>query len=206
MTADLHIHTDTSFDGERSFDERIDDAREHGLETIALTDHNAVNPRMRRREQKVGEVTVITGIEISCFGEYGQLHILGYFVDPETIREKLRKTHQPKYLDGIRFIHDAGGAAVLAHPGRYPADTKEIVEDLVDKRLDGIEVEYSYEKSGFSSDLVGEAREIAERFDLVKTGGTDCHGGRRNNIGSIMIESGRVEELRESTEKYRKDA
>lgn len=203
MSADLHIHTEASFDCEKRFEQRLEDAQEHGLDIIALTDHNVLHPRPRKREQSFGDLKVISGIELSCYGDHGQLHILGYFVDPETLRGKVRDVHRPKYLDVIRFIHDAGGVAVLAHPGRYSSDMENIVKDLKDRRLDGLEVEYNYEKSGFDPENQEKAAVLAEKHGLLKTGGSDCHGGRRDNIGSVKISEKRVEKLREASRKYR---
>ncbi|MFB6145782.1 MAG: PHP domain-containing protein [Candidatus Nanohaloarchaea archaeon] len=203
MTADLHLHTEASFDSYLSFDDRIDSAKENDIDVIALTDHNAVHPRLRNREEEFNNVNVITGIEITAFGKHGRLDILGYFVDPKTIRGKIQGEHRPKYRHAIHWIHDAGGAAVLAHPGRYDDEMEEIVEALVEMRIDGIECDYPYEKIGISNDFIEKAEQLAGEYDLVKTGGSDCHGGRRKSMGAVKIDVERVENLREVSERYR---
>lgn len=203
MTADLHLHTDASFDSYLSFNDRIDSAKKNNIDTIALTDHQAVHPRLREREEEFNGVNIVTGIEISAFGEHGRLDILGYFVKPETIREKIRGEHRPKYLHAIRWIHDAGGVAVLAHPGRYNEEIEDIVETLADMRIDGVECEYPYEKIGMSEEVIDEVEQLAKKHDLARTGGSDCHGGTRQNIGLVKIDDKRVGELRNLSENYR---
>ncbi|MBN1149781.1 PHP domain-containing protein [candidate division WOR-3 bacterium] len=76
---------------------------------------------------------------------------------------------------GINLIHDAGGIAVLAHPGEgYPSRNiyDKIFFELVDKGLDGVEVFYpshTHEQRFFF------ARQ-AKEFGLIMTAGTDYHG------------------------------
>jgi len=51
MAADLHMHTDAS-DGTDSIKERVEQAKEFGLDTIAITDHDTINPGLRERSEK----------------------------------------------------------------------------------------------------------------------------------------------------------
>lgn len=72
--------------------------------------------------------------------------------------------------DAVRAIILAGGVPVLAHPGQY--QSFEIAEELVEVGLQGIEVWHT---------LHGEqdeerARELALKYNLIMTGGTDFHG------------------------------
>lgn len=201
MKADLHLHTEASFDSHISFEERLESAREKGFDTIALTDHNAVHPRLRMREEQFKEINVITGIEIFSFGEFGELHLLGFFVDPDTVRDGVRGEHRTGYRHAIRHIHDAGGVAVLAHPLRYSTDLEPVVETLSGMGLDGLELEYPYEKLGISPQKQ-ELRDLGEKYNLVFSGGSDCHGGRRKAIGEITVDQETVETLRERAKQY----
>jgi predicted metal-dependent phosphoesterase TrpH len=80
----------------------------------------------------------------------------------------------------ISLVHDAGGVAVLAHPGRYK-DYRPIIESLVPMGLDGIEVYYP----DHSTTAIQELRTIARQHDLIMTVGSDFH--RREGDGSARI-------------------
>jgi 3',5'-nucleoside bisphosphate phosphatase len=87
----------------------------------------------------------------------------------------------------IEAIRTAGGIAVLAHPRyfNFPGGGKaETIQPLVKMGLGGIEVYHSRH----SEEEIARFSAIAERFDLVVTGGTDCHGVRLEN-GHFAIEN-----------------
>jgi hypothetical protein len=81
--------------------------------------------------------------------------------------EKLRVT----IADGIRFIHESGGIAVIAHPGGQ--GRRETIEPLVALGLDGLEVRHP----GHSAEDIARLDALADFFGLVKSGGSDWHGG-----------------------------
>jgi len=74
--------------------------------------------------------------------------------------------------EAIAWIHDAGGAAVLAHPGLYNDD--DMVLQLISAGLDGIEVYHS----DHTRQDERKYEEMAERYHLIGTGGSDFHGER----------------------------
>lgn len=83
MAADLHIHTPAS-DGTDSIEKRIEQAENQGLKTIAITDHDSINPNLGPRSEVYdNSVEVITGAEIKCQALGKGIEILGYFLDPE---------------------------------------------------------------------------------------------------------------------------
>jgi 3',5'-nucleoside bisphosphate phosphatase len=84
--------------------------------------------------------------------------------------------------DAIRLIHEAGGVAVLAHPGHYD-NYAAIIEALVDDGLDGVEVYYHDHTTKVTSDLYL----LAKQHDLIMTVGSDFH--RREADGSARIGS-----------------
>ena len=73
-------------------------------------------------------------------------------------------------MDAVRAIRRAGGVPVLAHPGQY--GNFELVPELVACGLVGIEVLHPHH----GPEEEAKAREAAERFNLVMTGGSDFHG------------------------------
>ncbi|MDF1496010.1 PHP domain-containing protein [Caproiciproducens sp. CPB-2] len=79
--------------------------------------------------------------------------------------------HYPDVHDVIGQIHDAGGVAVLAHPGEY--DSYDLLEQLAkDHEIEGVEVWHPRNKPGDEERFTA----IAQEYGLVMTGGTDFHG------------------------------
>jgi predicted metal-dependent phosphoesterase TrpH len=88
----------------------------------------------------------------------------GYYVHPKRLDS----------LETVSFIKSIGGVAVLAHP--FLNMNKEQLEEFLplakEKGLDGIETLYTT----FSAEEVQLARELARRFGLKESGGSDFHG------------------------------
>jgi len=116
------------------------------------------------------------------------------------------------YAAVVRAIQEAGGVASLAHPGRIDVDASgdthgvpAMVEELAQNGLDGIEVWYPYGdiSSGRGSDVgVEDALELAEEYELLRTGGSDCHGegSDKFRIGDVRVPSEDLERLRRAAE------
>lgn len=109
----------------------------------------------------------------------------------------------------IQVMQAAGGVVSLAHPGRIRADTVDaIVDTLVDAGLDAIEVDYPYDEApdvGYADVDVEAAAALAERFDLLRTGGSDCHGpdSGKFRIGNVRVTGDQLRALRERAEQRR---
>mgnify|MGYP002858448183 CR=1 FL=1 len=84
MNVDLHLHS-TASDGTLPPADVVSAAAEAGLHVIALTDHDTVAGvgEGRQSARRVGTIEVIPAIEVSTSLGGSDLHILGYFVDPE---------------------------------------------------------------------------------------------------------------------------
>jgi len=95
-------------------------------------------------------------------------------------------------LEAVELIHQAGGLAVMAHPGLNRTD--EIIPDLVDAGLDGIECFHTKH----STTMAERYLEIADKFHLLVTGGSDCHGFSKNRpiIGTVKLPYEHVEKLK----------
>lgn len=81
----------------------------------------------------------------------------------------------------IRVIREAGGIAVLAHPTTLGPDLKgapAIVEKLAEIGLGGIEVYYP----GHHQKICQVLLELADRWQLAVTGGSDYHGSLKPEI------------------------
>lgn len=90
----------------------------------------------------------------------------------------------PKRLDAlevIRFIRSIGAVAVLAHPffRHSPAQIEEFLTHAIPAGLDGMETIYST----FDEDTTNLAFNMASRYGLLQSGGSDYHGTRKPDIG-----------------------
>ena len=71
----------------------------------------------------------------------------------------------------IDLIHSSRGIAVMAHP--YLFDNKELLIELAEKeKIDGIEVYHNSADEKQREELL----KIAEKYNLIVTGGSDFHG------------------------------
>ena len=95
-------------------------------------------------------------------------------------------------LECVDLIHRAGGLAVMAHPGLNRTD--EIIPALVNAGLDGIECFHTKHSTVMSERYL----EIADKFNLLVTGGSDCHGFSKGKplIGGIKLPYQHVENLK----------
>jgi predicted metal-dependent phosphoesterase TrpH len=99
-------------------------------------------------------------------------------------------TGKPAYVDkqrvecfkAIEIIQDAGGVPVLAHPGLLDYQTENQLDELIGKLkkagIQGVEVYYS----GHTPDQTRLYAALAQRHDLLMTGGSDFHGAIQPEI------------------------
>ncbi|UCC74571.1 MAG: PHP domain-containing protein [Gemmatimonadota bacterium] len=94
---------------------------------------------------------------------------------------------QPAYVptwrispaEGIRWIHEAGGLAVLAHGGK--SHTELGIRALADEGLDGLETLHP-EHGPYE---VGRLRRLVAQLGLLETGGSDWHGPQESRRGQL---------------------
>ncbi|MBO9596647.1 MAG: PHP domain-containing protein [Cohnella sp.] len=79
-------------------------------------------------------------------------------------------------LTAVAWIHEAGGAAIVAHPGLYGED--ELVASLLDGGADGLE---AYHSDHDEAEERKYAKLAADRGKLI-TGGSDYHGSREGVV------------------------
>jgi predicted metal-dependent phosphoesterase TrpH len=114
--------------------------------------------------------------------------------------ERYLKKNRPAWVpkmkmsacEGIELIHQAGGLAVLAHPGLNRSD--DVIPDLVEAGLDGIECFHSKHSTHAAERYL----EIADKYRLLVTGGSDCHGMSKGKplIGTVKLPYTHVEKLK----------
>lgn len=112
------------------------------------------------------------------------------------------KAYVPKFqlkpVEAISIIKKAGGIAVLAHPyfiNRGKPFGEEEIKELTEYGLDGLEVYHSKHSEKTSQYYL----EIAEKLNLLVTGGSDFHGENTPGIqvGDVRIDDQRVKKLKD---------
>ncbi|MBM3500690.1 MAG: PHP domain-containing protein [Armatimonadetes bacterium] len=92
MAVDLHIHS-TASDGTQTPEEIVREARRIGLAGIAIADHDELggSAEAALHAERIG-LRLIPAVEISTDYEDVEVHILGYWIDPQDVRlgERLR--------------------------------------------------------------------------------------------------------------------
>jgi predicted metal-dependent phosphoesterase TrpH len=92
----------------------------------------------------------------------------------------------------FKIISDAGGLSFIAHPGNLPDG---IMVELIEAGLDGIEVVHP----SHLPHQVKHYRGVVNEFFLLESGGSDFHGGERNdysNLGKYSVSYSKIEAMR----------
>ncbi|MCL1866891.1 MAG: PHP domain-containing protein, partial [Oscillospiraceae bacterium] len=112
------------------------------------------------------------GYTIDLYGDvYDSLFSAKDGLCSEIVRGEIEDYPEVKFVS--QLIRSAGGIAVLAHPRVY--DNFDLLEELAeDGLIDGVEAYHcsNSESEGDESRLL----EIAEKYRLIVTGGSDFHG------------------------------
>jgi predicted metal-dependent phosphoesterase TrpH len=109
----------------------------------------------------------------------------------------------PEAAEIMRWITDAGGIPILAHPyweGLNADETVLSCRNLVEQGLRGLEVFYG----AFSARQISLNLQLTRQFGLLVTGGSDFHGTFKPEIsigkgrGSLNVPSNLIDHLREA--------
>ncbi len=82
LKADLHLHT-TASDGQLRPSELVELARKNHLNTIAITDHDTTDGLLEAQQAANDYPVVVPGIELSAEENDVDVHMLGYYVQPD---------------------------------------------------------------------------------------------------------------------------
>jgi hypothetical protein len=153
------------------------------------------NPKIIERLRALGlDITADEVLDLSG-GQVGRPHIAkalvnrGYVSSIEQAFSRYLKKGAAAYVEKFRFlpeeaiavIRTAGGLAVLAHPFTlkidYGEDLTQLVSQLQHSGLEGIEVFYH----NHTEEMIKLYQEVAERLELVCTGGSDFHGNLQDH-------------------------
>ncbi len=189
-SVNLHIHT-TFSDGAADPAGILNQALEKQYKKIAICDHNTVDAYLKTGI--MSSELIIPAVEFDVWCGYVFLHLLAYGIDVnnEELQSFCAKSKKETEWDIIRIfakrdikklikaIHNAGGIAVLAHPACcWAINMDRFVKRLISYGLDGLEVYYPYKRHRgiikFRS--ASSVEKLADKYHLIKTGGTDLHG------------------------------
>jgi predicted metal-dependent phosphoesterase TrpH len=150
-------------------------------------------------------------LKIAENGSLGRPHVAEALLNSgyvDTFEEAFRRyighrspAYVPKMLlfpkDAFRIVEKAGGISVLAHPGTVQRD--DLIPEFVELGMKGIEVWHPKHDRG----TVRYYMELAKRYGLVVTGGSDSHGFRTANacIGSERVPYSVLVSLKQSVAK-----
>ena len=81
--------------------------------------------------------------------------------------------------EAIRIVAGAGGLTFIAHPGS--SLDSEVLLGLIHEGVDGIEVVHP----SHTPALVRYYRDLVAHYFLLTSGGSDFHGGRRNDLDAL---------------------
>lgn len=146
---DLHVHSTIS-DGMDSPKQIIRKAKQLGLTTVALTDHDCIDGLIEAEKEahKLG-INFIKGIELSVsYGEGRIIHILGLGINPE---DPTFKQHYTAFRQR-RNHYVKNTLASLNKQGIFP-ETKELLEISTDAYLDRQTVAKWLLKTGYTTSM-----------------------------------------------------
>ena len=155
------------------------------------------NPRIIARLRQLGiDITMDEALAQSQGGVLGRPHIAAMLVKKGIVKsikqafdEYLGQGGKAYYdkerlspRDAIGRIRQAGGVPVVAHPVQLgatnDAQLETVLKDLVDLGLGGIEVIHS----DHAPRDIEQYAALADRYNLLKTGGSDFHGTNKKDI------------------------
>ena len=152
MAADLQMHTEAS-DGKNTIEERAEQAREEGLDAIAITDHDTISNELEPGSQVIEGVEVITGAEIKCEVDGVGIEILGYFLDPEDesmeeLFDEMERNRRERMEEMVQNVNEGEGLDL----------TVEDVEEYAEGTLGRPHL-------GMALEDIGRASSVNEAFD-----------------------------------------
>ena len=135
----------------------------------------------------------------------------GYVKDRQIVFEKYIGDHCPYYVErekicpeeAIEYVLEAGGVPILAHPILYHLSDQKLdalVKRLKNAGLKGIEAIYST----YSPSEERQIKVLAEKYDLLISGGSDFHGANKPKIdlgtgmGKLFLPEDLLEPIRNS--------
>jgi predicted metal-dependent phosphoesterase TrpH len=125
-------------------------------------------PHIAKALYNLGQIKNIKQAYIKYIGDYGPANVRKEHISTKTL---------------LNLINNAGGLSFIAHPGFMK---EEIIKELISLGIDGIETVHSTHKPFQVKHYKG----IVNEYFLLESGGSDFHGGDRNddsNFGKFLV-------------------
>ena len=151
VVADLHVHTTVS-DGTLTLAEVPETAREAGLDAVAITDHDRINPELTQPVTERGGIEIVQGIELRAEAGFGRVDLLGFGLrETDALRAECDRLQRDRIERGRRMV-----AAVERETGVSLDVTVEEGFGRVDvaTAIDASEAPYDYREA--FAELIGE--------------------------------------------------
>lgn len=192
--ADLHLHTNYSYDGTASVSDVLRKAKQIGLDVIAITDHDEVAGALEALTlaSHYG-VEVIPGIEITT----AEGDLLAYFIT-QKVDAGL------SLVDTVLKVRELGGVCIAAHPmsggmGMNSLSANTILQALripeVAETLIGIETYNATSIDRMSNHYAGI---LAVGLNIAQTGSSDAHIIDTIGFGATEFEGSSADDLLQS--------
>lgn len=124
---------------------------------------------------------------------YEEATALGSSLQGALIPPEMAEVSYPTPAEAVALLQECGALVSVAHPGlSWPDHTLEefeekIVVPLSQNGLDGIELYYPYHVA-HRNYLTNHYKELADKYSLTVTGGTDFHGDSRSSLKDIEFD------------------
>src|SRR5204863_3392274 len=91
-----------------------------GLSALAITDHDSLEALGPAREAAAQAIEIVPGIEISCMLDHGELHVLGYYVDPadERLAARLARFRVERLERALAMVQRLASIGLVVDPER----------------------------------------------------------------------------------------
>jgi Predicted metal-dependent phosphoesterases (PHP family) len=161
------------------------------LSELQLSRYNRIREILIRLKQIGIKIPIEDVLQFTRGESVGRPHVAqalvkyGYVNDNQEAFVRYLGLGAPAYVprfkldtvEGIRFIRESKGVAVLAHPGVQGLDESTIAS-WVNEGLQGLEIIHS-DHNSIDQEFYSR---IAIQYDLIMTGGSDFHGDNKPNV------------------------
>ena len=204
IVADLHMHS-TCSDGMHTPEALCELIKSKGITAFSLTDHDSVQGLSRLKNCKVA--TIIPGLELTATSDNKEVHILGYYIDPENREladtlEAIRKKRIERLLEMVDHLGKSGAMQI---------DSDDLLTELGDGGCNRLNFARYMVKKGFAKnldhcfrDFIGESSKAyrpvnyfspAKAINLIHNAGglaflAHPYTNNAHNIIPVLVEQG----------------
>lgn len=166
MRADLHVHSEYSWDSKVLIKTYISLAEEMGIDIISITDHNDIHSHKEiKKLQKSTKVILVPGQEVSTTNGhllvYGWIHLVERDLP---MKKTIENVHRVGKKNNITVV------CVAAHPFDFLRSGGGQI--VLESGIDGLEV---VNASSLFAYFNNKAIKRSKGMDLAKLGNSDCH-------------------------------